>query len=93
MVAAKGSMNMINTSGESGHPCLVPRCNVMLCDVIPLVVTVAVGELYMILIQLMNDSPKPNFCTVVKRNFQLTRSKAFSASKLAIIVSSCCKDE
>lgn len=61
-----------------GHPCLVPLCRVKRCDVVPLVVTVAVGVEYKIMIQLIKDSPKPNF---LKRNFQFTLSKAFPACK------------
>ncbi len=98
MAAAKGSMKLVRESekereGESGHPCLVPLCSVKLCDVSPLVVTVAEGIVYKILIQLINDSPKPNFCNVVNKKFQLTLSKAFSASKVTIMVFSCCSDE
>lgn len=56
MAAARGSINSANNSGESGHPCLVPQFNVKRCEVIPLVITDAVGELYKILIHLINDS-------------------------------------
>lgn len=78
MAAAKGSMKMVNKEKESGHPCLVPLCSVRLCDVSPLVVTVAEGAMYKILIQLINDSPKPIFCNVMNKKSQLT--KVFSAS-------------
>lgn len=74
MAIAKGSMKMVNNEGESGHPCLVPLCSVNLCDVIPLVVTVAESEVYKVLILLINDSAKPNFFNVVKRNVQFTLS-------------------
>ncbi|XP_058648493.1 proton-associated sugar transporter A [Onychostoma macrolepis] len=40
MAAANGSIEMVNNEGESGHPCLVPRCSVKLRDVSPLVMTV-----------------------------------------------------
>jgi len=53
IAAAKGSMNIAKRSGESGHPCLVPLNSVKLCDVSPLVVTVADGDVYTILIQLL----------------------------------------
>ena len=53
-------MNSAKSEGESGHPCLVPLCSVNVGEVIPLVVTVALGEVYSMLIQWMNDSPKPN---------------------------------
>lgn len=44
MAAANGSMKMVNSEGESGHPCLVPWCKVILCEISPLVITVAKGE-------------------------------------------------
>ena len=44
MAAARGSIKIVNNEGESGHPCLVPLCNVKFCDVCPLVMTVAEGE-------------------------------------------------
>ncbi len=50
MAAANGSMKMVKSEGESGHPCLVPRCSVKLRDVSPLVMTVAEGDVYRILI-------------------------------------------
>lgn len=37
-------MKMVNNEGECGHPCLVPRCKVRLCDVSPLVITAAEGD-------------------------------------------------
>ncbi len=57
---------MVKSEGESGAvvQSLVPRCSVKLRDVRPLVMTVAEGGLYRILIQLMNDSPKPNLSNV-----------------------------
>lgn len=45
MVAANGSMKMVNSEGESGHPCLVPRCRMKLCDNGPLVITVTEGDM------------------------------------------------
>ncbi len=53
-------MNIANSKGESGHPCLVPLYRVKLCEVNPLVVTVTLGELYRAAIHWINDSPKPN---------------------------------
>jgi len=63
IAAAKGSMNRTNKEGESERPCLVPLCKVKLSDVISLVVTMAEGALYRILIQLIKNSLKPNFAT------------------------------
>ena len=93
MAAARGSMKMVNREGESGHPCLVPLCRVNLCEVCPLVMTVAVGEVYSVLTQLINDSPKPNLLRVWMRNDQLTLSKAFSASKVVMMVGWLCVAE
>lgn len=72
MVAARGSMKMVNRSGEIGHPCLVPLCKVKLCEVSPLVVIVADVEVYNSFTHLMNESPKPYHSNVENRNFQLT---------------------
>ena len=84
---SRGSIKMANNKGESGHPCLVPLCNSKLGDVSPLVMTVAIGELYSVLIQLINVSPNPNISNVANRNVQFTLSNAFSASNEAMIVS------
>ena len=66
---------MVNRKGESGHPYLVLLCNVKLCDVSPLVITQA--AVYIILIQLSNESPKTHFCFVYMKNDQFTLWKAF----------------
>lgn len=72
IAAARGSMKMAKREGERGHPCLVPWCSVKLCEVIPLVVIVALGDVYSVLIQWMNDSSKPNLWRVNK-NAQFTQ--------------------
>ncbi len=64
--------------------CLETVLSVKLRDVSPLVMTVAEGDVYRILIQLMNDSPKPNLSNVENRNFQLTMSKVFSKSRAVL---------
>lgn len=80
MAAAKGLINMVNNSGESGHPSsLVPLSKVKLCEVSSLVVIVAVRVMYNNLIQLMNETPKPNRSNMEHRKFQLTLLNAFSA--------------
>lgn len=91
--AARGSMKMVNKKGESRHPCLVPLCSVKGGDVSPLVITVVEGAVYKFLTQLINDSPKPNFCIVEMRNDQLALSKAFYASNAAMIVHACCDEK
>ena len=60
---------MANEDKESGHPCLVPLCIVKHYDVSPLVVNVAIGDVYKIVTQWINDSPKPSplsFNVVIK---------------------------
>ena len=42
---------MANSDRESGHPCLVPLFKANGFDIIPLVMTVAMGEDYSVLIQ------------------------------------------
>ncbi len=77
MAAARGSMKIVNKNGQSGHPCIVPLCTEKGGDVSPLVITVAEGAVYKILTQLINYSPKPNFCIVEMRNDQLNPVKSF----------------
>ena len=67
----------------------MPWCSVKLCEVIPLVVIVALGDVYSVLIQWMNDSTKPNVWRVLNKNDQFTLSKAFSASSEMIMVFCC----
>lgn len=57
MAAADCSLKMLKREEESGQPCLVPRCGENLCDVSPLVMTVAEGDVYNILIIFLNNSP------------------------------------
>lgn len=58
MSAARGSTEMVNKSGESGHPCLVPLCKVKLCEVRPLVVIAADSEVYSNFTHPMKESQK-----------------------------------
>ncbi len=50
MACAKGSRDRQNTKGESGHPCLVPRCKGNEGEIILPVMTDAAGEWYNVLI-------------------------------------------
>ena len=58
-------------------------------EVIPFVITVALGEVYSVLIQWMNDSPRPNLRRVLNRKVKLTLSNAFFASNDTITVLFC----
>ena len=44
---------------------------------IPFVTIVALGEVYNVFIQWLNDSPKPNLCRVLNRKVQFTLSNFF----------------
>ncbi len=58
----KGSRYRQNNKGESGHPCLVPRCKGNEGEIILPVMTDAAGEWYNVLIIEMKCSPKPKHC-------------------------------
>ena len=58
-------------------------------EVIPFVTIVALGEVYNVFIQWMNDTPNPNLCRVLNRKVQFILSNAFSASNDTIMVVSC----
>ncbi len=49
MACAKGSRDRQNNKGESGHPCLVPRCKGNEGEIILPVMTDAAGEWYNVL--------------------------------------------
>ncbi len=59
---AKGSRDRQNNKGESGHPCLVPRCKGNEGEIILPVMTDAAGEWYNVLIIETKCSPKPKHC-------------------------------
>lgn len=80
---------MANRDRESGH--LVPWCSVKLCEVIPLGTTVAVGEVYSVLSQWMNDS-KAKSVEGGEKESPVTLSNAFSVSSNTIMVLFCCCD-
>lgn len=44
--AARGSMNNANSDEEKIHRCLVPFCRLKLCEISPLVVMVAIGDVW-----------------------------------------------
>ncbi len=62
MACAKGSRDRQNNKGESGHPCLVPRCKGNGGEIILPVMTDAAGEWYNVLIIEMKCSPKAKHC-------------------------------
>ena len=67
IVMARTSKTMLNNSGKSGHPCLVPefRGNAFSC--LPLRIMFAVGLSYMALFMLSHVPSMPTFWRVVTR--------------------------
>ena len=81
----KTSKTILNSSGESGHPCLVPDFRVNAFSFSPLRIMFAVGLSYVAFIMLIYVPSMPAFW----RAFIITRclifSKAFTASIEIII--------
>ena len=68
IVVAKTSKTMLNSSGESAHPCLVPDFRVNASNFSPLRILFAVGLSYMTFIMLMYVPYMPAFCRVFIMN-------------------------
>ncbi len=63
--------------GESGHPCLVPRCKGNEGEIILPVMTDAAGEWYNVLIIETKCSPKPNIAELPTYNSTLACQRLF----------------
>ena len=61
---AKTSKPMLNSSGESGHPCLIPDFKVNAFNFSPLRMKFAVGLSYMAFVMLRCVPPMPTFWRV-----------------------------
>ena len=77
---ARASSNMLNRSGERGHPCLVPDLSGKALSCCPLSMMLAVGRSYMAFIMLRNAPSIHTLLSVFIRNGCCTLSNAFSAS-------------
>uniref|UniRef100_A0A3Q2LHP4 Uncharacterized protein n=1 Tax=Equus caballus TaxID=9796 RepID=A0A3Q2LHP4_HORSE len=77
---AKISSTMLNRSGESGHPCLVPVLRGMAFNFCPLSMMLAVGLSYMAFIMLRYFPSIPILLRVFIINGCWILSNAFSAS-------------
>uniref|UniRef100_A0A9L0TQK8 Uncharacterized protein n=1 Tax=Equus caballus TaxID=9796 RepID=A0A9L0TQK8_HORSE len=77
---ASTSSTMLNRSGESGHPCLVPVLRGMAFSFCPLSMMLAVGLSYMAFIMLRYFPSIPILLRVFIINRCLILSNAFSAS-------------
>ena len=62
IAVAETSKTMLNSSGESGHPCLVPDLRGNAFNVSPLRIMFAVGVLYMVFIMLKYVPSMPALC-------------------------------
>nr|KAF6369370.1 hypothetical protein mMyoMyo1_010716 [Myotis myotis] len=77
---ANTSSTMLNRSGESGHPCLVPVLRGNGVSFCPLSMMLAVGLSYMAFIMLRYDPSTPTLLRVFIKNGCWILSNAFSAS-------------
>ena len=82
---AKTSKTLLNSSGESGHPCLVPDFRGNAFNFSPLRVMLAVGLSYITFIMLRYVPSIPAFWRVLIINQCWILSKVFSASIEIII--------
>ena len=80
IAVARTSNNMLNRSGESGRPCLVPDLSGKDSSFCPLSMMLAVGLSYMAFIMLRNAPFIPTLLSVFIINGCCTLSNAFSAS-------------
>jgi len=85
IVVAKTSKTMLNSSGESGHPCLVPDLRGNAFSFSPLKIMFAVGLSYIAFIMLRYVPYVPAFWRVFLINGCWILSKAFSTSIEIII--------
>ena len=65
IAVAKTSKTMLNSSGESGHPCLVPEFRGNTFNISPLRIMFAVGLSYMAFIMLRYVPSMPGFWRVL----------------------------
>ena len=76
----QGLPTMLNRSGKSGHPCLVPDLSGKVLSFCPLNMMLAVGLSYMAFIMLRNAPSIPTLLSAFIINGYRTLSNAFSAS-------------
>ena len=77
IAVAKTSKTMLNSSGESGHPCLVPDFRGNVYNFLPLRIMFAVGLSYIALIMLRYVPSIPAFWRVFYHKWMLDFVKGF----------------
>ena len=82
---AKTSNIMLNNSGESGHPCLVPDLQGKAVSFFPLRMIIASGLSYLVFMIPKYDPSMPTFLRVFIKKECCILSNAFSASIERII--------
>ena len=77
IIVAKTSKTMLNTSGESGHPCLVPDFRGNVFNFSPLKIMFVVGLSYVAFIMLRYVPSIPAFWRVFNLKWMLNFVKGF----------------
>ena len=77
IVVAKNSKTMLNSSGKSGHTCLVPDFRGNAFNFLPLRIMFAVGLSYMTFIMLRYVPSLPAFWNVFNHKWMLNFFKGF----------------
>ena len=80
IVEAKASNTMLNNSGKSGHPCLVPDLRGKALSFSPLRIILALGRSYMAFMILRYAPSIPTFLRVIIKKGCYLLLNAFSAS-------------
>lgn len=82
-----GSMAILNSNGDKGHPCLVPRNSVKGLDIALGVSMLANGFLYIAFKKSVNGLSRPIQLITMNNQVRSTLSKALSATSVNMIVS------
>ena len=87
ITTAKGSMKIAKSEGGKWATLSCTSLQTEAWRSLIICPDTCIWELYNILIQLMKCDPNPNLFNAANKNFQFTRSNAFSASRETVVVS------